>query len=153
MRDFADNIGGIRAAWIGLKSLAGTWPQLSDATASITLAQLGNLDPLEIFPYRALYTQSSQPSDQGTTYTKTASTAILTDNEATQTFIHTYDGQEIFLIIQDMDGRYWLMFDQENPGLFLEEFSSGENPTDGKSHGIRISGISQYPRKRLILTE
>lgn len=152
MRDYRTNLGGIRRAWLGKFNQAGTWPSLSLISNTITQSQLDQLTELPIYPYRAGYTNSPQDGEQGPSYSRSFDTGIPSDSDESRELIDTFQGWPVMLIVLDIDGRYWLLFDVGTPGKFLSDFSSGISPTDGKMHTLRITGNSILPRALLTLT-
>lgn len=152
MRDYGDNLGGIRRAWIGKFNQAGTWPSLSLASNTVTQSQLDQLTELPIYPYRAGYSNSPQDGEQGLSYSRSFDTGIPSDSDQSRSLIDSYQGWPVMLIVLNIDGFYWLLFDSGNPGKFLSDFSSGVSPTDGKMHTLRITGNSSLPRALLIQT-
>ena len=152
MRDTGDNIGGVKAAWVGLRSIAGTWPSLTDISPTMPLAQLADLTEIPLYPYRAGFSQPSQMTDQGLSYPKSFTTTITSDSTESIAFTNKFDGQEIMLIYQDQDDRYWLVFDKVYPGMFLDNFTGGVDPSEGKSHAITIGGHNHINKKLLTLT-
>lgn len=151
MRDFGDNIGGVKTAWIILASEAIGWPDLAGINTSITSAQLAAMEEFPIFPHRNGYNQPVSIGDQGATFDKGFSAGIPSDNDDIQDFIFKYFAKEVLLVMQDHDERYWLLFDQDNPGLAAANFSGGTDPTDGKNHAFTVGAIQEYPRKKLTL--
>jgi hypothetical protein len=152
MRDYGDNIGGIRRAWIGKFNLIGTWPSLSLVSNTLTQSQLDQLTELPIYPYRAGLSCAPTDGDQGLSYRNTLDTGIPSDSAESRTLIETFQGWPVILILLDHDGRYWMIFDTGNPGKFLTDFSSGVSPTDGKIHTVQISGSTVLPRAQLSFT-
>lgn len=152
MREYGDNLGGIRRAWIGKYDLAGTWPSLSLAGNTITQSQLDLLTELPIYPYRAGYTNVAQDGEQGVVYNRSFDTGIPSDSDATREILDTYQGWPVMLIVLNVDGKYWMLFDAGNPGKCLSDYSSGVTPTDGKMHSLKISGTIALDRCPLTLT-
>ncbi len=152
MREYGDNLGGIRRAWIGVFNKPGTWPSLSLTGNTMTLGQLDTLTELPIYPYRAGYTVSPQDGEQGLTYLRTFDTGIPSDSDQSFELMEEYDGWPVMLIILDIDGRYWLLFDSGNPGKFISNFSSGVSPTDGKMHTLQIANTVSLNRAKLTVT-
>jgi hypothetical protein len=152
MRDTGDNIGGVKAAWIGLKSIAGSWPALYDVSPSMLSAQLADLDEIPLYPYRAGFTNPSQLTDQGLVFPKSFATVLTSDSAESIAFTDKYNGREVIMIYQDQDDRYWLAFDKAYPGMFLDNFSGGVDPTEGKSHSISITAEHPIGRRLLTLT-
>jgi hypothetical protein len=149
MREYGDNLGGIRRAWIGKFNLAGTWPSLSLAANTLTTAQLDSLTELPLYPYRAGYVNSPQDGEQGLTYSRTFDTGIPSDSDQSFELMEEYDGWPVILIVLDIDGRYWMIFDAGNPGKFISNFNSGISPTDGKMHTLQISNTVPLNRVKL----
>lgn len=152
MRDYGDNLGGIRRAWIGKFNLAGTWPSLSLAANTITTDQLDALTELPLYPYRAGISNTPQDTDQGLIYSRSFDTGIPSDTSEIWDMIETYQSWMVMLIVLDIDGRYWMIFDSGNPGRFLADFSSGVSPNDGKMHTVRITNTIAMNRALLTLT-
>jgi hypothetical protein len=151
MRDYGDNLGGIRRAWIGKFNISGTWPSLSLTANTISTDQLESLTELPIYPFRAGYTNTPQDGEQGLSYTRSFDTGIPSDSAESLDLIDTFQGWPVILIVLDIDGRYWLLFDAGNPGKFIAEFSSGVNPNDGKLHTLQISNTISLSRAQLTL--
>lgn len=152
MRDYGDNLGGILRAWIGKFNLAGTWPSLSLSGNTLTTAQLDQLTEIPIYPYRAGLVTTPNDTEQGLTFTHTFNTGIPSDSAASRSLLTQFQGWPVLLILLDVDGRYWMIFDTGNPGKFLSDFSGGVSPTDGKMHSLRISGTIALNRALLTLT-
>lgn len=150
MRDYGDNLGGIRRAWIGKFNLSGTWPSLSLVSNTITQSQLDALTELPIYPYRAGLSKVPSDTEQGPLYAVTFDTGIPSDSAETRDLIDSHQGWPVMLILLDVDGRYWMIFDSGYPGKFLADFNSGINPTDGKLHTVKIAG--SHPMNRALLT-
>lgn len=139
MRDYGDNLGGIRRAWIGKFNQGGTWPSLSQPTNIITAAQLEALTELPIYPYRAGYVNTPQDGEQGVTYSRSFDTGIPSDSAESRDLIDRFQGWPVMLIVLDIDGRYWMLFDAASPGKFISAFAAGVSPGDGKLHSMQIS--------------
>lgn len=152
MRDFGDNIGGIKAAWILDAAIAEGLPALPEGNSTISLTQLGSMEEFPIFPHRCGFTQTLQINDQGAIFTKTFSAAIPSDNNVIREFMLRFFARQVTFIIQDHDDQYWLLFDQENPGLASVDFGTGTDPGEGKNHTFTISATHQYPRVNLTFT-
>lgn len=152
MRDYGDNLGGIRRAWIGKYNIAGTWPSLSLVANTLTTAQLDALTELPIYPYRAGYINTPQDGEQGLNYSRSFDTGIPSDSDESVELMDEFQGWPVILIVLDIDGRYWMIFDAGNPGKFISNFSSGVSPTDGKIHTLQISNTVSLNRAKLTLT-
>lgn len=151
MRDYGDNLGGIRRAWIGKNTVTGILPNLSQIANTITTAQLDTLTELPLYPYRAGVTDTPQDTEQGLVYSRSFDTGIPSDSDEIREMIHTYQGWPVILIVLDIDGRYWALFDRKNPGKFLADFASGVNPSDGKMNTVRIGNSIPFARSLLTL--
>jgi hypothetical protein len=151
MRDYGDNLGGIRRAWIAKFNIGGTWPSLSLSPNTITQTQLDQLTELPLYPYRAGYTNSPQDGEQGVSFSRSFDTGIPSDSAESRSLMDTFQGWPVILILLDIDGRYWMVFDAGNPGKFLADFSSGVSPTDGKMHTVQIRGTVALDRALLTL--
>ncbi len=152
MRDYGDNLGGIRRAWIGKFNLAGSWPSLSLAANTISQTQLDQLTELPIYPFRAGYSNMSQDGEQGLSYSRSFDTGIPSDSDESRALVDSHQGWPVMLIVLNIDGLYWLLFDSGNPGKFLSDYSSGVSPTDGKMHTLRITGNCSLSRALLTQT-
>lgn len=152
MRDYGDNLGGILRAWIAKFNSPGPWPSLSLSDNSLATDQLDQLTEIPIYPYRAGLVTTPNDTEQGLTFSHTFNTGIPSDSEASRGLLTQFQGWPVILIILDVDGRYWMIFDPGNPGKFLSDFSSGISPTDGKIHTLKISGTIALDRALLTFT-
>ena len=150
MRDYGDNIGGIHAAWLGLVSDLGAFP-IGGVSTSISQAIMDMLEEIPIHPFRASFRKTGNDTDQGMLYPKNFDTAIPSDSEAVQELIQKYEGRDVVLIYQDLDFQYWLAFDRVEPGKFLSEFASGQEPNEGKLNTVTISNPGTWARSNLMV--
>lgn len=152
MRDTGDNIGGIGLAWIVLAKSTIPFP-LSGGALTISLSDFEQMDDIPIHPFRAGFKQTPSDTDQGVIFNKTFDTGIPSNNNYVRDLIAKYQGQETLLIFQDFDFSFWLVFDKTEPGRFLSDFSSGVDPTDGKSNNMTISNMGTFSRVKLTLLD